>query len=101
LFAGKLHAILCHPYAKGRDWFDLAWYLTAERGLEPNLALLANALRQTRTSVGAAKWRQAVRARLRSLAWSEVAADVRGFLDRPEDLDQIRPELIEKALGGA
>jgi hypothetical protein len=99
LFAGKLHAILCRPYAKGRDWFDLAWYLTARRGLQPNLTLLANALAQTHTAVDAAKWRQSVRARLQSLNWAEVTADVRGFLQRPEDLDQIRPDLIDKALG--
>ncbi|HJX65768.1 MAG TPA: nucleotidyl transferase AbiEii/AbiGii toxin family protein [Polyangia bacterium] len=98
LFAGKLHAILCRPYTKGRDWFDLAWYLTAQRGLQPNLGLLANALKQTRTSIDASKWREAVRARLRSLKWAEVTSDLRGFLQRPDDLDQIRPELIEKAL---
>jgi hypothetical protein len=49
--------------------------------------------------VDAAKWRQAVRVGLRSLKWSEVAADLRGFLQRSDDLDQIHPELIEKALG--
>jgi len=32
------------------------------------------------------------------LKWAEVTADLRGFLQRPDDLDQIRPELIEKAL---
>jgi hypothetical protein len=98
LFAGKLHAILCRPYTKGRDWFDLAWYLTARRGLQPNLDLLASALKQTRTSIDASTWREAVRTRLRSLKWAEVEADLRGFLQRPDDLEQIRPEIIEKAL---
>lgn len=28
LFAGKLLAILCRPYAKGRDYYDLIWYLS-------------------------------------------------------------------------
>jgi hypothetical protein len=99
LFAGKLHAILCRPYAKGRDWFDLAWYLTAQRGLLPNLVLLANALEQTHSRVDAAKWRQAVRHRMHGLTWAEVTADLGGFLQRPDDLDQIRPDLIDKALG--
>jgi hypothetical protein len=99
LFAGKLHAILCRPYAKGRDWFDLAWYLTARRGVEPNLVLLDNALRQTGTRVHASDWRQAVNERLRALKWNEVTADLRGFLQRPDDLDHLRPELIAKALG--
>ena len=30
LFAGKMHALLCRPYkvrVKGRDWYDLIWYV--------------------------------------------------------------------------
>jgi len=30
LFAGKLHALLCRDYLKGRDWYDFIWY-TARR----------------------------------------------------------------------
>ena len=26
LLAGKLHAVLQRPYAKGRDFYDLFWY---------------------------------------------------------------------------
>jgi hypothetical protein len=32
------------------------------------------------------------------MRWDEVTSDLRGFLQRPDDLGQIRPELIEKAL---
>ena len=28
LFAGKLHALLCRAYVKGRDWYDFIWYVT-------------------------------------------------------------------------
>lgn len=31
LFAGKIHAVLCRKWknrVKGRDWFDLVWYLS-------------------------------------------------------------------------
>ena len=28
LLAGKLHAILQRPYTKGRDLYDLIWYLS-------------------------------------------------------------------------
>lgn len=28
LFAGKLLAIFCRPYARGRDYYDLIWYLS-------------------------------------------------------------------------
>ena len=43
-FALKLHALLCRPFIKGRDWFDLLWYL--RKGTLPNLGLLQNALQQ-------------------------------------------------------
>ena len=36
LFAGKLHALLCREYVKGRDWYDLLFYST--RRTMPNLA---------------------------------------------------------------
>ncbi|QDC36609.1 nucleotidyl transferase AbiEii/AbiGii toxin family protein [Sphingobium fuliginis ATCC 27551] len=26
-FALKIHALLCRPYLKGRDWFDFSWYV--------------------------------------------------------------------------
>lgn len=45
LFAGKLHAILCRKYTKGRDFYDLIWYLT--RDIIPNYTLLNNVINQT------------------------------------------------------
>jgi predicted nucleotidyltransferase component of viral defense system len=43
-FALKLHALLCRPYLKGRDWYDFLWYIR-ER-VVPNFTLLTNALNQ-------------------------------------------------------
>jgi predicted nucleotidyltransferase component of viral defense system len=45
LFAGKLHALLCRSYLKGRDWYDLGFYLS--RKTVPNFVLLLNALKQS------------------------------------------------------
>ncbi len=45
LFAGKCHALLCRTYIKGRDYYDLLWYLG--RKTPVNLVLLQNALEQT------------------------------------------------------
>ncbi len=44
LFAGKLHALLCRTYLKGRDWYDFIWY-TARR-TPINHELLSAALDQ-------------------------------------------------------
>lgn len=99
LFAGKLHAILARPWAKGRDWYDLIWYLTEKRGLEPNAALLQNALAQTgHAGIDARNWRTPVLSKLRSLDWNAVLADVRPFVERPSDLEPMTRDAVEKIL---
>lgn len=50
LFAGKLHALLTRKYTKGRDIYDLIWYLTDKSLQEPNFILLNAALEQTKWS---------------------------------------------------
>ncbi len=44
LFAGKMHALLCREYVKGRDWYDFIWYMSKK--IEINLLNLQNALFQ-------------------------------------------------------
>lgn len=90
LLAGKLHAILQRPYTKGRDLYDLIWYLSDPTWPAPNLALLNTALRQTDwtdAELNARTWREMVAARLDVLDWERVAADVRPFLERTEDVE--------------
>ena len=95
LFAGKLHAILARRWTKGRDWFDLVWYLTEKRGKDPNVRLLANALEQTgHPALPAGGWREAVERRLRALDWKAVLADLRPFVERTSDLEMITPARI-------
>ncbi len=40
----KLHALLCRPYVKGRDWYDFVWYVA--RGTRPDSDLLRHAALQ-------------------------------------------------------
>ena len=101
LLAGKLHAILRRPFAKGRDLYDLAWYLGDPSWPAPNLELLNAALSQVGpeasqgglpdSQVGSdaltpATWPAAVVHRLESLSWDRLADDVRPFLERGERL---------------
>jgi predicted nucleotidyltransferase component of viral defense system len=44
LFAGKVHALLCRGYLKGRDWYDFIWY--SRRRTAINHGLLSSALDQ-------------------------------------------------------
>ncbi len=83
LVAGKLHAILQRPYFKGRDLYDLAWYLSDPEWPPPNLDYLNNALRQTGwdgSPLNIRNWRKAVRERLELVSWEEAVGDVAPFL---------------------
>ena len=89
LFAGKLHALLSRKYTKGRDCFDLGWYLTKWQGLEPNFELLANSLHQTKWNKAVPSedtWRQIIYEVIDKVAWSAVKKDVENFLENQSDL---------------
>ncbi|MDD5747703.1 MAG: nucleotidyl transferase AbiEii/AbiGii toxin family protein [Actinomycetota bacterium] len=83
LLSGKLHAVLQRPYLKGRDVYDLVWYLSDPDWPPPNIELLNSALRQTGWEgrpLTPKNWRAAVREKLRDVNWSIVADDVRPLL---------------------
>ena len=95
LLAGKLHAVLQRPYAKGRDLYDLIWYLSDPQWPAPNLSLLNAALRQTDwrgEDLTPASWRRSVAERLEALDCERAAADVRPFLQRMDDVELVSKE---------
>ena len=99
LLAGKLHAILQRPWPKGRDYYDLVWYLSDRDWPAPNLVLLNNALAQTGwkgPTLDEASWVDAVRARLRSVRWDALAADVGPLLESPEDRALLTRETLAR-----
>ncbi len=101
LLAGKLHAILQRPYAKGRDYYDLIWYLSDRAWPSPNLVLLNNALAQTGwtgAKLSEATWAEAVRARLRTVRWEVLAKDVRPLLESPQDRALLTRETVASLL---
>lgn len=102
LLAGKLHAILQRSYLKGRDVYDLLWYLSDPDWPPPNLTMLAHALHQTGwtgPSPTRDNWRELVRERLGTLAWERVVDDVRPFLEPSADLGLLTLENVMRALG--
>jgi hypothetical protein len=101
LLAGKLHALLQRPFPKGRDIYDLIWYLSDPAWPPPNLVLLNNALAQTgwsRSPLTLSDWRDAVRERLKGLAWERIVSDVRPFLESPADVELLTPESVDLVL---
>jgi predicted nucleotidyltransferase component of viral defense system len=90
LFAGKLHALLSRRYTKGRDYFDLGWYLSKWKGIEPNFTLLENALIQTgwdKDLPEKENWRDFIYKVVEHTDWKKVKQDVEPFLENPSDLN--------------
>jgi len=83
-FALKLHALLCRPYVKGRDWYDLVWYVA--RKTRPDLALLGQALRQQGPFAGqqvemTPHWvEEHMGAVIRRIDWTAARDDVQRFV---------------------
>jgi hypothetical protein len=101
LLAGKLHAILQRSYTKGRDIYDLFWYLSDPEWPAPNLTLLHNALRQTDwpgAYPSGEDWRDVLRRRLSELSWDQVVADVRPFLASGAGLELLTQENLLRVL---
>lgn len=94
LMAGKTHALLTRPYPKGRDWYDLLWYLGKRPAIEPNAVLLQNALDQTQGTgaVVATHWKSLLRERIKGIDFTKLAADVRPFLERQQDANLLNAE---------
>ncbi len=86
-FAGKCHALLCRPYVKGRDWFDLTWYLA--RKVPVNLTFLQNALQQSGPWAGQflsvdLPWLfEAVTNKIHEVDWNAAKSDAIRFVNRP------------------
>jgi hypothetical protein len=95
LLAGKVHAILQRPCAKGRDLYDLLWYLSDPTWPSPNLVFLNHALLQSGwigDALTTENWRLFLRSRVQSLPWERLQADVSPFLERSADLQLLTRE---------
>lgn len=84
----KLHALLCRPYLKGRDWFDFNWYMKLD--VAPNLPLLQTALTQygpwqdQTLAIDSAWLREALLGKIATIDWQAAALDVERFLGTNE-----------------
>jgi predicted nucleotidyltransferase component of viral defense system len=110
LLAGKAAAVLTREYIKGRDYFDLFWFLSKWPDLEPNPLMFRNALtlkrdavrertkeggpRGRKTADGADKsrigqeknWRAMLRRAVDETRWPVIETDVRAFIEDPDSL---------------
>lgn len=102
LLSGKLHALLQRPFTKGRDIYDLFWYLSDPTWPSPNLKMLNSALAQTGWQGGQISgddWKAVLAARLSTLKWEVIRADVRPFLQDQQKLDLLNEQNLVRLLG--
>ena len=102
MLAGKIHALLQRSFTKGRDLYDLLWYLSDPDWPDPNLILLNNALSQTGWNgpeITGHNWREILRERVGELEWRNVYDDVAPFLERSEEVDILTRENLLRVLG--
>lgn len=103
LLAGKLHAILQRSYGKGRDLYDLFWYLSDPEWPAPNLFWLNNALRQSGWTGGELadhNWQERVTDRVNRIDWERVITDVEPFLEPGFDIRLLGRANVLKLLTG-
>jgi predicted nucleotidyltransferase component of viral defense system len=102
--SGKMHALLCRPYVKGRDWYDLLWYIS--ESVSPNLVFLKNALFQMgpwkgiEIELNEKFIKDKLQEKIQSLDWNDIKFDVRKFLkpEKAETLELWSTEFFNKKL---
>ncbi len=93
LFAGKLHAILHRSYTKGRDFYDLLWYIS--KNIEPNLELLNNAIFQSQGKnphLDLESLKLELQKRIEETNFSHVLSDLTPFLITPNEASYFTKE---------
>jgi len=98
-FATKLHACLFRKYTKGRDFYDLMWYLGKK--IRPHLGVLNNAIAQTEkktTKLNGKQLQQMVLKKISRIDFVQLRRDVAPFLVHAEELSLLDEELMQQVV---
>lgn len=96
LMAGKLHAVMYRRFSKGRDFYDLLWYLSQK--IEPNLKLLSNAIFQTeeqRINLSKNRWIELLDDKLKKVDFAKIRRDLAPFIQDLKELELIELEYFQ------
>ena len=96
LMAGKIRAIITRDFTKGRDWYDLLWYLSRRPPVEPNPTFLRNALAQGQDRLEGDRdaWKPLLTRRIEKLDFKAIVKDVQAFLEHPEEARLLNREYL-------
>jgi len=102
MFAGKLHAVFYRSYTKGRDIYDLFWYLG--RKVQPNFKLLNNAVAQSlgrAPEVNAGNFKDFMLERTGNIDLAAARKDVERFLEDKSELRLFDKDILTAAIRSA
>jgi len=97
LFATKIHACLFRKFRKGRDYYDLVWYLSKK--VSPNFGLLANAIKQTEhedIQISHENFKNFLKKNMEELDYQHLRNDVAPFLINKSEVNLIDRDIIFK-----
>ncbi len=92
LFAGKMHALLFRKWknrVKGRDWYDMEWYI--RKGVELDLSHFLERAKDTqdwqKDTITKAEFIELLHKKIQSVNIEQVKQDVRRFIPDPSVMD--------------
>ena len=102
MFAGKLHACFYRRYTKGRDIYDLFWYLG--RKVQPNFEMLNNAVAQSQgraPGVNAGNLREFMLERAANIDLVAAKKDIERFLEDKSELRLFTQDTLSAVINSA
>jgi predicted nucleotidyltransferase component of viral defense system len=99
LYATKLHACFFRKFIKGRDFYDLLWYLGKK--VRPNFTLLNNAIKQTEgenLKLNEANFKKFVLQKLKEIDFTFVQHDVVRFLEDKKEIKLLNFDSMKSLL---
>ena len=97
LFAGKMHALLFRKWknrVKGRDWFDMEWYI--RKGVSLNLEHFLERAQESgdweKPTISKEEFLDLLREKIKTTSIDKVKADVRPFIRNMKQLEIWSPQ---------
>ncbi len=104
LFAGKMHALLFRKWStnvKGRDWYDMEWYI--KKGVPLNLDHFLKRARDsndwTKDTISTEEFLKLLDEKIASVNMDRVKSDVSRFIRNPQILDAWSPQYFRDLVG--
>lgn len=99
MYATKLHACFYRKYLKGRDFYDLIWYLG--KRIKPNFILLNNAIKQTQghnPGIDEGNFKSFLLEKIQTIDLSAAKKDVERFLEDKSELSLFNSQTLKDTI---